>query len=493
LLYYTGHPLFDVGVATVTAMAGKVDPTEVDSADLEKAASFIEREYVREPLKSFLGVAFTTNAWFNQPAFTKQPEKRREYAGRILKSYNKELPDERCVFTGEPATSVPFSDKLPPGRAFRQHIPLLTGEGFINFHPWGSAGIPVSGKAALCLQAFPLGCAKCGGRLLAVHSDNYDLMYDYAARFLEQNLKSMSLAQENDSTKMPEAGFSAKTLLIETFLLIEQRRRDEATDHRPSSVTAYHLTNSGQSNPLDERNPPLEIYYLPLELTDFLSALSGPIYRNEWNSIVGRAWRLAQPSKKSNRPVEESADSRPKRNYLYEDLLRLPDNAAEFIRCYFLRRPVISKVEDDPRRSYSMRDEISLVSWKIVELFLWKVMNVDKERIQMIRELGDRLAEYVASQNNWPFFKAFYGETRSYSNMRNLLIKANLDHVKRGNPPLLTLDPFIEVFEEGSDVSRPDWRLARDLVIIRMIEQLHSLGRLDQNIDDLTESQEENE
>jgi len=144
-------------------------------ADLEAVADFIEREYQREPLKSFLGVAFTTNAWFNQPAFANQPQKRKDYARRLLRSLDEGSSEERCVFTGEPATAVAFSDKLPPGRAFRQHVPLLTGEDVINFYPWGDAGLPVAAKAILCLQAFPLGCAKCGGRLLAVHSDNPEI------------------------------------------------------------------------------------------------------------------------------------------------------------------------------------------------------------------------------------------------------------------------------------------------------------------------------
>ncbi|MGB9804969.1 hypothetical protein, partial [Desulfofundulus sp.] len=237
MLEYTGHPFFDVGVATITALVGKRDPRTITGADLEQVASFIEREYVREPLKSFLGVAFTTNAWFNQPAFSNQPEKRLEYARRLLRSYsNESMPvhsrEERCVFTGELATSTAFSDKLPPGRAFRQHIPLLTGEGVINFYPWGDAGLPISGKAALCLSAFPLGCAKCGGRLFAVHSDNPEIIFEFAAEFLDYNRRALMLAQQAGSKKMPESDSSARTLLIKTLLLIEERRQEEALEGR---------------------------------------------------------------------------------------------------------------------------------------------------------------------------------------------------------------------------------------------------------------------
>lgn len=487
ILNYTGHPFFDVGLATVAAFAGKSNPGKLEENDLDAAASFIEREYVRDPLRSFLGVAFTTNAWFNQPAFREQPKKRDDYAKRILRSYGKGHPLERCVFTGKPAAAVAFSDKLPPGRAYRQHIPLLSGEGVVNFYPAGRTGLPVSGEAALCLQAFPLGCAKCGGRLLTVHSDNPDIIYDFAAEFFEENRMAMLLARQAGSSKMPEAKMTAKTLLIQTLLKIEDRRREEKGDQRPSSVTAYHLTNSGQSNPLDERNPPLEIYHLPIELTGFLGQLASPNYRVEWNAITGRAWRLALPAKKKKRDAsDEVEDKRPKRNFLFEDLFNLPDQAGRFIRRYFLRIPARLKTEDDPRGFYSIKDDASLISWKITDLFLKEVMRVEKERIEQIRDLGDRLAAYVAGENDRRFFTAFYNAGK-YLHLRNTLIKANLAHVKRGNPPLVTLEPYIQVFEEGFDVERPDWRLAADLVLIRMIEQLYELGWLGKNIDALTE------
>ena len=493
MLTYTGHPFFDVGVAVVTILAGKYDPGAVTEEDLELAAAFIEDQYIRNPLKSFLGVAFTTNAWFNQPAFAKNPEKRSDYAQRILRGYGQEQLMERCVFTGKPATAISFSDKLPPGRAYRQHIPLLTGEGVINFHPGGRAGLPVSGEAALCLQAFPLGCAKCGGKLLAVHSDNPEITYDFAAEFLEENRMALSLAQKAGSSKMPEAKMSAKTLLIQTLFKVEERRREEAEDRRPSSVTAYHLTNSGQSNPLDDRNPPLEIYHLPLELTNFLVQLASPRYRVEWQAITLRAWRLARPSKKKKGVSKGAAageqtavDTRPRRNFLFEDLFRLPDQAGSFIRRYFLRIPIYKKAEDDPRSFYSLKDEASLVSWKITDLFLREVMGVEKERVMDIRDLGDRLATYIAGENDRRLFTTFYSAKR-YPHLRNALIKANLDHVKRGHPPLITLEPFIQVFEEGYDVEWPDWRLAADLVLIRMIEQLYKLGWLGKNEDALAE------
>ena len=111
---------------------------------------------------------------------------------------------------------------------------------------------------------------------------------------------------------------------------------------------------------------------------------------------------------------------------------------------------------------------------------------MDAERIEQIRALGDGLAAYVSGQNERRFFRNFYTENR-YGYFRAELMKANLAAVRQGHSPLLTLASYLTVFEEGNDVARPDWLLARDLVLIRMVEQLHGNGWFGKNVDVLAE------
>jgi len=484
MLKYTGHPLVDVGVATITAFAGKYDPAKLTTDDLDKMADYITREYVKQPLRSFLTVAFP-NSGFTQPAYNKQPEKRQIYAERVLRAYRADTPtlDVGCVFTGQPAAAVPFDVKgeLSPGYTFRQHIPLLTGEGVINFHPYGIAGLPVSGTVILTLQAFPLGCAKCGGRLLAVHSDSNELTHHFAQIFLRENRKAIQLAQAAGSKKMPETRFSHRTLLVDVLLKANQLRREAREDEHLFSVTAYHLTNSGQGAKLD-------IYHLPMEMIGFLRDMQTVYYRDDWNAIVHRAWEVA-PKKKRRKEDEEPFE--PRRNWLYEDLFNLPDNAPRFLRTYFLRMALrYAKGKTDPRVEYSLQNEVNLVSWKITECFLRRIMHMDKERIEQIRTMGDQLAEYVTSQNDRRFFREFFTEQR-YDYFRTALMKANLANVRHGKPPIITLDPYIEVFEEGNELARPNWRLARDLVLIRIVERLYEQGWLGSNVDVIPESTED--
>jgi len=475
MLSYTGHPLVDVGIATIAAFVGKREPTTLTEADLDRVADYIEENYVVDPLKSFLTVAFP-NSGFTQPAYEKQPEKRQIYARRILRAYRSGTPtlDVPCVFTGKPAVAIPLDVKneLTPGRVFRQHVPLLTGEGIINFYPYGNAGLAVSGEALLALQALPLGCAKAAGRLLAVHADDPDVTYEFARRFLEHNRKAIQAAQQAHEKKMPEYEHRAGTVVIETLLKLEQITAEE--EGRPISITAYHLSNSGQG-------ADLTIYYLPLEITSFLRSAMSAAYRVAWDALCSRGWEISVAKR-----AGKAEAFTPRYNVLYEDLFRLPEEAAQFIRRYFLRAPARRVKPGDPRATYSLREDVHLVSWKLTELFLRKVVNMNQSRIQQIRELGDSLAKYVATENDRRFFHTFL-TARRYDDLRAVLIRTSVAQIKRGQPPIIAFDPYIGIFEEGEDLPYSDWRLARDLVLIRMIEQLHEIGWIQTHAKELPE------
>jgi len=491
MLSYTGHPLVDVGAATILAFSNKSKISDLTDLDLDEIADYISKEYIINPLKSFLTVAFP-NSGYTQPAFEKTPEKRLDYANRVTRCFHEETnsSENRCVFTGEPAIDMALSDKegYPSGKAFRQHIPLLLGENQINFFANGNTGLPISGKALLCIQAMPLGCAKCGGKLLAVHSDNPEITEFFAKKFLASNQKLISIAHNKNDSKLPETG-PAKTVLVETLLLADEERSRAEKEYNPASLTAYHFSNSGQSNALDSRNPPLEIYHLPAEIMDFLWVVKNQEYKYDWEVLTKRAWQISKP-KKENKKNSNKEDKRRPRNYLYEDLFRLPHEAHRFLRRYFLRVPTRNTPNDDPRRAYSLKGDAGLVSWDLTELFLKKVMHLKESRINRIREIGDQLADYVNEENDKKFFSIFYSEQSRYDIIRNALIRVDRSRLKQGKPPIIRFEPFIEVFEEPDEKGRSNWRLARDLVLIRMIERLYDLNWIEKHAEDLPDSSE---
>lgn len=489
-LNYTGHPLLDVGVATIVAFADKNHPSEITEADRDAIADYMTEQYIKNPLRGFLTVAFP-NSGFTQPAFFKQPDKQQIYIERVLRAYREDVPqlDEPGVFMGLPAADISFDvyDRLEPGRIFRQHVPLQTGEGVINFHPHGDPGLPISGLALFAIQAYPLGSAKCAGRTLSIHSDNPEIMVHFAHKFLEENRRAIQIAQLENSKKMPESHLKFRTLIIKTLLEGLDLQADSRDEQEPFSITAYHMTNSGQG-------ADLAIYHLPSQIIDYLSEMLSARYRPAWQQLKRSAWVLFKPKRSQK---EAPPDFQPNRNWLYEDLFNLLDdpyrNTRRFIRTYFLRdaRAYAKRDKTDPRRNYSTDKEASLISWKLTVPFLRSMMNMDPERIEHIRKFGDRLAEYVLSENDKSFYRQFY-MARNYFTLSGLLSRRNRQLYERGDEPLLTFDTMINVFEEGEGLARIDWRLARDLVLIRMVEQLYSAGKVIE-ITDTNLSDEESE
>jgi CRISPR-associated protein Cst1 len=495
MLSFTGHPFIDVGVAAITAFVGKRRPDEITPEDLEKVVKYIEQNYVRPPLRGYLTMAFTSNAWFIQDAFnpekpglseeerTKRRATRDDWASRHLLQWQSQEAslDELCVFTGQPAIVTTLSGKLPSSRAGRAQIPLLQGDDAINFFTNGGAGLPISGLALLALQFFPLGCAKCGIGLLAIHSDNENLTYKITSKLLKQNINAITLAQAAGDDKLPKAPRSLKTLLIEILVEAERERSNTEEDQEPASLSAYNFNNG--------KDLDLAIYHLPFEIVRFLQLVHMVTFEHAWRQLVQRAWQL--PSAKKGKKGEHEAIQEPRRNYLFEDLFSLPGDAPRFIRTYFLRIPRWSQNDDDPHRQYSLRSELDLISWSLVELFLKEVIHMDTIRIERICTLGDGLAFYVEKEGGKRFFRSFFTENNP-SNFRTLLIKANIAHIRNGHPSLFDMETYIDVFEEGYEVMRPDWRLARDLVLMRMIDKLQQKW-LPQNRDAIPEEELESD
>jgi CRISPR-associated protein Cst1 len=225
-------------------------------------------------------------------------------------------------------------------------------------------------------------------------------------------------------------------------------------------LTAYLFTSSGQKSEID-------IFHLPSNVVSFITSAKRR-YPHSWGEIVQRAWALQDDS------VEVSDGSKivhQDRNYFYEDVFGLPHNAYGFLRRYFLRRPILGKAVGkqklDPRFNYSFVNDREMISWELTGLFLEKVMKMDKDRIADIKNLGDRLAKFIQEQDARLFKKLFLAKN-DYQLRLELLRAANA-----ANEKLLPYEEFISVFfiDEG-DTAKPDWYLARDLLMVRIIEQL---------------------
>jgi CRISPR-associated protein Cst1 len=460
---WTDHPLIDMGIASLVCFAGRERPEDLTSSDLEKFASYAEQAYLSPELSSYLTVLFTSN--FINPSFS--PEKKKRFVEEIVRSYQSR--------TDPTLSSCAYCDQASTRLAHRDLVPMLTGREAVNFFPGGAPGLAICGNCIVALQALSIGAPMCGGRALVTFCDNPQLTLNLVKEWQPDIRKRIQLSQQAGQKLPPLTRPLTRT--IEAFAKIDAQREDEAA----SSITVYHLSNSGQG-------PQADIYFLPSSVVRFVQRARAARHSAVWKEVVRRAWEMPPQPKKGEKEI--SGKTNAARNYLYEDLFYLPDRAARFIRTYFLQKaPQYSQCPADPRCTYAgWRDYVAGL-WDLTSLFLQEVIAMDTGRIEAIRTLGDTLADEVSAENDRRLWWDAYSAD-SYRRARLVLIRTSQHRLKRGIAPILSLDQFLEVFEEGDELPRVDWRLAWDLVLIRLIEKLYEAKWFEKNRDVLGKEEE---
>jgi CRISPR-associated protein Cst1 len=354
---------------------------------------------------------------------------------------------------------------------------MLSGRGIPNFYPQGNPGLAICGACQVALHGLTLGAPRVCGKALVVQSDDPQLTLRLVRRWVADAMRFAQLA--NAGGEVPKVS-GPQTRLVEALLKSQQETLDNESS---AGLVAYHLSNSGQG-------PDIHIFELPSTVVSFLKRARSQRTAQAWGEIERRAWQQVNRTlSAADVPEDERLQYR---NYLYDDLFRLPEEAGRFIRLYFLRRAVGLVRSTDPRARYSTAAEADIVSWDLTVLFLEEILSMEQRRIDAIRSLADRLAEEIDTDNNRRLFRNAYA-ARYYPQVRQLLIRANFHRLQRDAAPVLTFDDYLEVFEEGDELARADWRLAWDLMLIRLIEQLYHRGWLRTNREVLNEVAQDEE
>jgi CRISPR-associated protein Cst1 len=370
-----------------------------------------------------------------------------------------------CVFSQEQAV-IRVSQGL---------MPMIGGSSAMNFFPEGRPRLPLSGWCLLAMLAMPLGTLNSSGKTFLVHAHLQPGKPNALLNLVRLNLnRNRDAFQTQGLAKRPNYKFP-KTNLIQDLI---------ATGTHAShnlSLTAYLFITGGQS-------PSIEIFYLPSIVLSFMSVAAK--YRKAWDEVVGRAWEMQKPKKTEDGLIEYT-----ERNYFYEDLFTLPHDARRFLRQYLLRYRRKGKENKlDPRFQYSFIREREVISWHLIDLFLERIMGMDKTRIEAIKQLGDRLATYIQEVDG-RFYKRLYLARNDHQMRRELIIAANSAKGSYSKT-LLPFDELIQVFFiDDGDTARPDWYLARDLLMVRIIEQLSNewLQQHGEELKDITPAEIENQ
>ncbi len=423
-LRYVGHPFVDVGVAAITAFVAKRTPAEITLEDLIHVADYLKDIY--SSIKVVQGQLTTLfpNSGFTQPSYN--AEQKTEYANMLLYGFLPNAPklDVACSF---------FPEKPAYLYAHRQFVPLLSPDGAINFLPEGrQRGIPVSGEAVLTVAAVLLGAYRCKNWLIfheTSPSSDIDMTLIMAREAMKANTQMVEVVRGHPDTKWTTLK-KPRQVYIDRILAAQStinRRHAKLGD-----VTGYHFSNYGP-------NPDLEMIRLESSVWDFIGTAR---YDAEaaWNLFLA----AGQVDKEYNRA--------------YDALFDLPHQYNRFME-------LLKQVAD----------------WNFTEIFLRKVVKMNQRRIQLLKDLGDRLVAYVDTYERdgkgrikFGFYYNF-ARTNKPGDFRKLVLEACDVAYRKGNHTLITADEFVLAFESPED-RYESWTLARDLITLRILEGLVALG-----------------
>jgi CRISPR-associated protein Cst1 len=498
-LRWTGHALIDVGVAGICAFAKTKAPEDVTLENLDRVSAFMVETYYGEKLGTYLTCVFM-NASFVQPNEGK--EKRQAFIQQYLRAHRAE-PDEilagqRCAFSGLPATSA----------LVRTHFPLFSGEGVMNFRPDGESWVPAAGPFVVALMFLPLASRRAEGKLLAVHSEDVELMVAFAKRHLERNRLLLELPLPTEralvhpgyDSELPswDAGKKRykyadakgpRSLVIATLAEIAQKAAPDDLRPHASALTAYLISNSGQG-------PSCEIFDVPGGVTSFVHKAAEADTAKAWAAVTKRFRPVraqdddeaTEAKVKKSKTKAPAPDGRPgwSKNEAFEDLCKIyePGFLDRHAAGRWLSRYVLGRMNDDKgARRY---EHTNARMWRLAELFLTEVMGMKTGRTETIKKFADKLAHWIAEKNDKRLYRSLMMDRGS--ELRRVLRLVQQESAKVGTV-LFGLDEYASVWlhEEAGD-----W-LVRDLICIRVVEKLAEKKFFDQNPDAAVEELNEDD
>jgi hypothetical protein len=497
-LDWTGHALVDVGLAGLLAFANKKESAALTLEDLDAAADFMTESYYSRRLLSYLTCVFM-NASFVQA--NEGREKRDAFIHQYLRAHraapHPDVAGQRCVFSGELATSP----------MVRTHLPLFSGEGVLNFRPNGETAVPVAGAYVVALMFLPMAARRAEGRLLAVHADDPALTLRFARLYLEDNRRLLRLAFPTERAPV-HSGYDRelaawdsvkkvykyadvkgpRSLVIADLAGVALAALPSDLRSRPSALTAYLLSSSGQG-------PSLEIFGIPSGVVSFVRLARGAATNEAWQAIAER-FRPVNASgdddqetaggkggQKVGRAALNAVPGRPgwSRNPAFEDLCRIFDSGFTDGRAAaaWLRRYVLGRIQRQRTVAY---EATRSRAWALADLFLQEVMGMNKGEIEAVRLFADKLARWINAKNDRKLHHALAFE-RPRDLRRQLL---RIQRESAAGELLFGLEEFAAVWLHPDR----DEYLVRDLVCLRVVERLHALGWYSENPDEVLEGRE---
>ncbi|EAX48297.1 hypothetical protein TcarDRAFT_2247 [Thermosinus carboxydivorans Nor1] len=448
MLRYTGHPFVDVGIAVMESLLRPKECHAFTRKDLKFAADWLIRIYERKDLRGYLTVHFPNSGWCNP---TIKEAKKEEYIKKVLFSYDAPPlePERSCAFCSNKAQLL----------ADRQHIPLLTGATVLVTAPGGVAGLPVCGYCLMAVQFYPLGTKKVDGRPLFWWTVEPELTFALVSNTFGEFRQSLAVTED----KVINFKWPYTRLMEDARRVLEEY--DLMGEDKPlADCIGYHVTNYGSE-------PDFEQYHIPKELLEFWRDLKfapeavrlvhSQIEKKSWEAEKEKGGGKKQKAKQGNQSGEHIVS---RRNFYYEALGRA-----------FKERDWKKEVRNIVTRFYlnTEQENLHLNNFQLCEMFLQRVGGMEKQRLDIIRDISDRIIEVlVLGNNDVRWLNDLYNREMLPQEFLRYLVRVQKELSRFGKP--ISYDSILLMFDMASedDANIKDAYLIRSLMLIRMFERV---------------------
>ena len=431
--YWTGHPFVDAGLVAILLIAQKNNPEELDRKDIEKAIDFAsEIYYMGEWSLSYLhGMIFPNSGiLMSNPSMSKKrsPEAIAESLQSILEEFEVQDKDSPiCILCGR---RTAYTKK----EVYLSVFPLLGTGGVPNFFHFANLkGADICAHCVFLTQFMPLVSYRLS-RVLIIHAYPYELMLELSKEALE-DVKRNKLASQARGFRRPENFL---------FQLVGEVTRKIETDEfwENASVTLYYFICNLQNQILD-------VIHIPTPVLRFV-AYAYLVDSNGWRRIVSMGWK-----KQPGNDEEFENFERSNKNEVYSRLLNY-----ESILSYF----------------YNSKEKRVNASWNLLSFYCKEVMGMDKETLEFIKDVGDRIVETIEKLPDHKLDDEVRGLERAEKLYQFEAFFVRVEKLRQNlgvERPLLTFDEFARILTSYGEDINMSWKTVKNLLLFRIYEKLH--------------------
>lgn len=443
--YWTGHPFVDAGLAAIIIFSRKEKPQELTEKDIILTIEFTSELYSKDEwTKYFHGKLFPNSGLLiSNPSPYLKKDRTPENLTKKLQDVYKSIPPILGSNYNKPRCVICGRRELYNGDfgIYRSVFPLLGTGGMLNFFPSGNKkGLDICAHCLFLTQFMPLSSYNLPNVLL-IHSNPYEKMLELLKEPLQYTIENKLFSNGRDFKK-PE------NFLFKKIIEITRKFEGGSNFWKNTAITLYYFINGNRSGSQN-----MDIIQIPTSALKFI-AFAGEIDYKGWKTIMNKGWiiKKAKRDKLGFKELEKGYS-----NVIYDKILK-----EDSILSYF----------------YDSRNKIVNTKWRLLEFYCLEVLNVDKETLEFIKEVGDRIVgtfeKFKSTKDVIKMITDLENAERLYV-FERFFVRLEKRRQRLGIPEaLISFDEFAKIltfYGEDIDLS---WRSVRDLLLFRIYEKLHN-------------------